>query len=88
MAFGTPVVATNDGGTPEIIISGVNGFLVDNNDIDISLDIICNLLDNPDELRALSDNAQRTVQDKFLLEYMVANYLKLYGDLLSIGKQK
>lgn len=83
MAFGTPVIATNDGGSPEIIEDKINGYLVDDNDVAIASYLICNLLDNPDLLDMISANASKTVEDKFLLSQMVRNYLNLYKQLLS-----
>ena len=83
MAFGTPVIATNGGGSPEIIEDGVNGFLVNENNIEDSSRILCRLLDDPSELKHISKNAKSTIQDRFLLSTMVANYLELYRKLLS-----
>ncbi len=50
MACGVPVVATDDGGTVEILHDGVEGFLVARNDVEISVRRILELLDD-DELR-------------------------------------
>lgn len=86
MALGTPVIATNDGGSPEIICHGHNGFLVDNNNIMIAAEILSDVLDDPDRLNIISRNAKSTVQDKFLLTEMVHNYISLYESLLSVKK--
>lgn len=83
MAFGTPVIATDGGGSPEIIDDGVNGFLIKENNMEESSHILCRLLDNPSELEHISKNAKSTIQDRFLLSTMVANYLELYKKLLS-----
>lgn len=83
MAFGTPVIATDGGGSPEIIEHGVNGYLVKENNIEESSRILCNLLDNPSELKRISENAKSTIQERFLLNTMVANYLELYRKLLA-----
>lgn len=83
MALGTPVIATNDGGSPEIITDAVNGYLVDDNNITQAARILSELLDNPELLIRLGRNARETVLEKFLLETMVRNYVSLYDDLLS-----
>ena len=83
MAFGTPVIATDGGGSPEIIEHGVNGYLVKENNIEESSRILCTLLDNPAELKRVSENAKSTIQERFLLATMVENYLKLYRKLLA-----
>ena len=82
MALGTPVIATNDGGSPEIIEHGVNGYLVDENNIDVATNYINTLLDNPIILQTFSRNAKETVHKRFLLETMVAKYLALYEKLI------
>lgn len=86
MALGTPVIATNDGGSPEIITNAVNGYLVDNNDISQASGILSAVLDDSELLSRLGRNARATVQEKFLLEIMVQNYVSLYEKLLS-GKK-
>ena len=83
MAFGTPSIATNGGGSPEIIEHGKNGFLVDENNIEESSRILCHLLDNPSELERVSKAAKSTIQERFLLATMVENYLELYRKLLA-----
>ena len=83
MAFGTPVIATDGGGSPEIIENGVNGYLVKENNIEESSRILCELLDNPSALKQMGENAKSTIQRKFLLNTMVDNYLKLYKKLIS-----
>ncbi len=50
MACAKPIVATNVGGLPEIVIDGVNGFLVKPKDPEALAEKICILLDN-EEMR-------------------------------------
>lgn len=83
MAVGTPVIATDGGGSPEIIKHGVNGYLVSKNNIEESSRILCHLLDNPAELEQIGQNAKMTVQKRFLLNTMVDQYLALYNNLIS-----
>lgn len=81
MALGTPVIATNDGGSPEIISNGVNGYLVDENNVAVASMLLCDILDNPQQLKKLSENAESTVKQRFLLEHMIENYVNLYSNL-------
>lgn len=83
MAFGTPVIATDGGGSPEIIENGVNGYLVKENNIEESSRILRHLLDNPDKLHEIAQNAKTTIQKHFLLKTMVDKYLALYNNLSS-----
>ena len=81
MALGTPVIATNGGGSPEIIEHGINGFMVDENNVDIAANYLNQLLDNPSMLKSFSEKAEETVRNRFLLETMVERYLALYKKL-------
>ena len=61
----------------------MNGYLVNENNIEESSRILYHLLDNPAELMTLSLEAKSTIQEHFLLATMVENYLKLYSKLLA-----
>lgn len=83
MAVGTPVVATKGGGTPEIIDSGHNGFLINEFDCQSAFMRLMQLL-NDDKLRhSISKNALYTVRTKFDISKMTSEYLNLYKRLLS-----
>lgn len=81
LAFGVPVIATNDGGTPEIVASGINGFLIKEFD---SLDLKTRIIEilNDDKLNSnLSKNAMRIVKEKFTLNKMTNKYINLYKNI-------
>src|SRR6185437_9681716 len=46
MALGKPIVATNEGGTPELVLEGQTGFLVPSHDVGALTDRVLTLLDN------------------------------------------
>ena len=81
MAVGTPVVATMDGGTLEIIQDGNNSFMVsDNNLVEITR-ILYSFLNEKIDRKKLSEQAMQTIQQKFLLSRMVEDYIQLYKKL-------
>lgn len=82
MAFSLPVIATNGGGSPEIIKDGSNGFLIDKNDCNVATDCLNKLLDDPSLMKKMKFNAQKTVEKKFTLNKMVKEYITLYTELL------
>lgn len=82
MALGTPVIATDDGGSPEIIDDGVNGYLVKENNIELASKYLCSLLDSQNKIQSFSKNASDTIRNRFLLRTMVSKYLSLYINLL------
>lgn len=82
MAWGVPVIATNNGGTPEIIDEGVNGMLIDVHTPERLSTLVLELIDQPDVLAKMSEKASQTVKDKFLLQRMTAEYFELYKRII------
>ncbi|HUW84505.1 MAG TPA: glycosyltransferase family 4 protein [Phycisphaerae bacterium] len=60
MACRCPVVATRCGGPEDFVRDGVNGFLVDVDDVRGAADRLVELLRNSDQLRRFSEAAQQT----------------------------
>jgi glycosyltransferase involved in cell wall biosynthesis len=77
MASGTPVIASNKGGTPEIISSGENGILFAPEDADALAKAILALSRDSDLRKRISDNALKTVT-KYSWENIAEKYVSLY----------
>lgn len=73
LATGTPVVGTPHGSAPEIVESGITGFLGD-------VDELAELLPQAASLDRSACRAH--VESHFSAERMVRNHLRLYGELL------
>ncbi len=83
MACKVPVVASRVGGLPEVIESGVNGFLHDPADLPGMAESGIALLTDP-ELRSRVANAGRTtVEDKFCADKIVPIYEAYYEEVLA-----
>lgn len=82
MAQGRPVVATDGGGTPEIITHGHDGYLVPPRDPKALADRLQELCINGTRRKSLGVNAARTVETKFNLKNMAASFLQAYDDCL------
>lgn len=80
MSAGVAVVATNQGGTGEIIRHGENGFLHDPRDVGGMVGTIAGLLDEPTRLDAIEREARRTAVDRFGPERAVDRYLAVYEE--------
>lgn len=78
MAWGVPVIATNNGGTPEIIEDKINGLLIDKQTPEGVANRITTLLDYPTQLGEMGDKARRTIRERFLLQRMTNEYIQLY----------
>jgi glycosyltransferase involved in cell wall biosynthesis len=88
MAAGTPVVATDVGGIPEIVQHGVTGRLVTSrNPEDLAAEIDW-VLSHPDDSRAMAQRAARWVSTELSMEKMVEGYRALYAELLADAKRK
>jgi glycosyltransferase involved in cell wall biosynthesis len=70
MACGTPTVAFRHGSVPEIIVDGVNGFIVDNVDQAAEAVLRAKKLSRPD--------CRRLFEERFTASRMAADYLRLY----------
>ena len=81
MAAGTPVIATNAGGLPEIVLDGVNGYLSEIGDIhQMAAKAIALLLDNVKHQEFKS--AAREQAQKFDIENIVPMYEIVYQKVL------
>ena len=69
--YGTPVVASNIGGIPEIIENGYNGLLFEPGNIGELKDTLAGLIESPSELRRLSEGAFESVKKYDIAEYIV-----------------
>lgn len=82
MASGVTVIATNVDGCKEIIRDGVNGYLVDVDDVENMVSRIMLLLNNMALRQKIIHNGLQTIQSKFLLEKMVNAYESVYTMIL------
>jgi glycosyltransferase involved in cell wall biosynthesis len=78
MALGKPVVATNDGGTPELVLEGQTGFLVPSHDAGALTDRVLKLLNNVELANHFGMEGRRRIETAFSLDAMTNAYLCLY----------
>jgi glycosyltransferase involved in cell wall biosynthesis len=71
MALGVPVIATKAGGIQEIITDGVDGLLFTMGDAEQLAQISLNILANSSQAKKITQNASRTVADRFSLAHQV-----------------
>jgi len=81
MSMGLPIVATRVDGTPEAVVHGVNGFLVDPKNTEGAAERVLYLLDHPNEAKKLGKRGREMV-DEFDIGRMVAEQEQLYQSLL------
>ncbi|HWB87316.1 MAG TPA: glycosyltransferase family 4 protein [Bryobacteraceae bacterium] len=82
MSAGVPVVASNTGGLPEIILDHETGLLTANAPAAISA-ALTELLTQPDLARRLGATARARVLDRFTTAHMVRSTIAVYRQVLS-----
>ena len=83
MAAGAPVVATRVGGTPEALIDGETGLLVEPGDSNAIATAVAQLLDNRELAGRLGCAARALIRDRFSVGKMVSATEDLYAELLA-----
>ena len=82
MAAGLPVIATDAGGTPELVKDKISGFLVPAFDPEIVVEKINYLLKNEQIRKEMGQKGKKIIEAEFNLGKMVSSYLNLYQNLL------
>ena len=77
MACGVPVLATEVGGLPEVVMHGCTGLLFPLGEHDLAVEMAVRLLSNPSEHRAMREAAIRRAR-QFGVERVVPAYERLY----------
>jgi L-malate glycosyltransferase len=80
MAAGLPVVATRVGGTPEIIVDGVDGLLVPPQNPQALAQAILHILQDADFARRLSRSGQEKMQRHFGFDRLIAQLEQFYSN--------
>lgn len=80
MACGTPVIASNVSGIPEMVEEGATGFLVSPGDTKALAERILWLLTHPEEARAMGERARVFARGFFSTEAYTENYAQLFSE--------
>lgn len=75
MAASKPVVAFNSSSTPEIVVDGVTGCLVDNKSLEQFVAKIIELADNPGQRELLGQAGRKRVEQVFTEEHCTENLI-------------
>jgi N-acetyl-alpha-D-glucosaminyl L-malate synthase BshA len=78
MSCGVPVVASNVGGLPEVVIDGVTGFLHLPDAVDRMADSATRLLSDPELHRRMASEGVRLAVERFSASRIVPQYEALY----------
>ncbi len=79
MAVGVPVVATRNGGTVEVVVDGESGFLRDPHDVPGMVEATRRLMTDPALAERIRAAALSRARDRYRVEAIVPEYLKVYA---------
>ena len=77
MAYGVPVVAFYCGGIPEVLIDGVNGYLVETRNVQNLAEKVHSIVSNNSLKEAMKNNNIRDYNNRFSVDAMMTEYLKI-----------
>lgn len=83
MACGVPVVASNAGGIPEVVMDGETGFLFPPGDVEGMAEAGVALLSDPERWREFSQAGRRLAVERFSAASVVPMYERLYERVIS-----
>jgi len=79
MSLEKPVIATEGGGTNEVIEDGKNGFLIGHKAVGGLAEKLLYLYNNPAIRKQMGERALQTIYDKFLLDRMTEEFIAVYN---------
>lgn len=82
------IIATNVGGTPEVISGRNDGFLIPPRQPKVIAEKLTLLIENPTLRTTFSENAFLAVKSKFSWNYSADQYLAVFSELLNNRKSK
>lgn len=84
MAAGVPVIASDGGGTSEIISDNIDGYIINCKDIHAIVQRIETLLNDSQLYHEMSEKAQNKISHNFNLDIMTEKYRNLYYSILKL----
>jgi glycosyltransferase involved in cell wall biosynthesis len=81
MSCGTPVVAFDVGGIPDVVVNGVTGQLAPVGDIRKLGEAILSLVFDPDQRGVMGQNCRKVMVEGYSLTVQAQRYLELYQEL-------
>ena len=86
MAAGKPVIATEGGGTDELVKDGFNGFLIKNKNRDQVIEKLEILMQDPHLAATMGANGSKWVRENLDVRKMTDSYMSLYTNLVNKRK--
>jgi len=84
MALSKPVIASRNGGNPEVVVENTTGFLVQPGSPEEISEKVIFLFSNPPIAKNMGEKGKSSVNERFSLGKMESDYISVYKDLLQI----
>ena len=82
MAYGIPSITTNSASIPEVVVDGVNGFLINPGDIDALSDKLKILLNDSVLCNGMGEQAYNLITENFGLSTHIFHLKQMYSKVL------
>ena len=86
MAYGKPVIASDIGGLPEVVIDSATGYLVKPKDVHSIASVINKLVEDGSARIAMGSEGKRVFEERFKAKFMISRIDDLYKELLETKK--
>ena len=86
--YSKPVIATNVGGLPEIVINGKTGLIIEPKQTDQLVDAIRLYLQQPEKIEEYGSNGKKFLEENLSWDGIVSTMLAIYSDELEKAKVK
>jgi glycosyltransferase involved in cell wall biosynthesis len=83
MAMGKAVIASNEDWSQAIIENSVNGFRIDPQDAIAFAGVVCELLNDPEKVKAVGFEARRKIEEEFDAKIIAKKNIDFYSELVS-----
>lgn len=83
MRAGKPVIGTNVGGIPEIVIDKLNGYLIETNNVIMLTEALQTLIDNKDLRQTMGSAGREIYESRFTADKMAVASIGLYRMAIS-----
>ncbi|MGL1935879.1 MAG: N-acetyl-alpha-D-glucosaminyl L-malate synthase BshA [Fibrobacterales bacterium] len=78
MSCGIPVITSDAGGLPEVVVDGENGFLCAIGDIDAIAEKGLYIAKNPDQVKIMGQKGRKHVMENYSIAKILPQYLDIY----------
>jgi glycosyltransferase involved in cell wall biosynthesis len=82
MAAGKPIIATNGGGVPEIVVDGQTGLLVPMGNVPAMAKAICRFLADPARRAEAGRRGRQRLNERFTIQFTADKVQRLYDEVL------